>query len=471
MSALPKIVRLIQVLPDKEFKQFELLVASPYFNKKGKLVDLLRCRRSKAESLECLYEELFPDQPLNKQVFRNQWTKITNLYKQFLAHELVKEDQPVMELLAEEKIERMGLREQIPFAPPKIKLEDLGQYSRTAIDLLERSYSRAVDHDRYKSVELSKQQLKQQFLAIQAAYAIKMVDFLCTYYNFKRFYSSNVEDVLIERAFKQFQLETDYLNIPLVRQFWNTLQMYLNGKKPSFLEEKETLLEIAESLHKDHLSDLSSLLVAQCQYFIMHKKEDYFQHMAEIYEIRFKNPLLVHSVEIMNYIKALLRTEPKENLHDLLEGYRSKLTSDDFFYQKGIISIYYEDFESALFFLNQSKPGVESRIINNKQMIAFSLYCLGEMEVALYQTQAFLQYISRASFKGKKSKLGMQNFAKALKQLIDLSMKKESLDKESYQAAFQKLKQRLIDTPYVINKNILLNTMDGRPPYKQRTDV
>ena len=465
MSAISKILRIVDGMSKDEIKDFRTFLNSPFLNKKKNLEKLLDFRPYSNKSQEEIYQAIFPNKRYNKQVLKNLLSTLMKAYKKYLAIKLMDDDVTLLEVLAREKANRMGVENMINFKKRGVEESNISSWSELSLQyfLLRNKYKEIyINRGSKVNLGLIFQEVEKKLLVVEMDYMVKKVNVFSDYIFFRRKFPFDSGMKNLENAIENFKLHEELEHTLLYKLYNAAFSLVRAPCLERYIELKQLFIKNMESLHSDHmeffLTELGNYCVAQINRGDIFFREDLFEiYLAFLGSYRSKK---IPSGWIMNFVILSCRIGKATISADYLHHHKERIDADIYTYCTAIINFYQKNYELSLVNLRGLNIKMENYRLNVRYLIAKNLYALKEYEATFDYLESLRIFLMRSKDLNVHRKRSNLNFVKYFQSTLALKRKEGHISKESYLAKASSIKSKLVKTTNIIDKDYLVGIIN-----------
>lgn len=469
-----KLIHLLKTLDTRERNRFQQYVHSPFFNKHAQirlLADYL-LEQAPAYSAEYLAKQtvgtaIFGQPNFNEDQLNNLISDLLHLLYGFLAYKQYEQDP---------QLEKQLLIQELFAKDNYLHVERVTRrYQQLQQKAKEQSYAFYLKgyhlHEALDQLELSKNQrrfnqhLQQQSDQLDVYYFINKLRLACDMSSRNTVIQATYHCHFLDQILAFCQQQPDLLKTPVLRIYFQTLQMLENRENPKFYYQlKEALKEHSVFFPNEELRTLYNYVLNYCIQKINSGNNDFYQETLELYqtmldaEIIFVNGYLTQW-SYKNIITTGIRLHAYEWTEQFIYTYKTRLLPEEqanaFCYN--LAALYYAkaEYSKALLQLQDVEFTDPSYHLGAKIIQLKSYYELNEEEPFFALIEAFKKYLNRNRQISDYRKRANLHFLKLAKLIFKLKSNEAYLTKKQRQAKKLQIIQKLKSWEPIANKRWL----------------
>lgn len=453
-----KLLKILATFTNREIKNCEIFLESPFFNKREDVVKLYRyitkylpdCEHPKLET-EQVFQYMYPKQKFNEPKLRHLMSGLTKLLEQFL----IQLNLQGSELEQERKLLKAYEKRSL--------LKYFDNNLKKHLKYLETQPLRNIDY--YRHQYLIKNQIAEVYNKdskniIQTAedldifYMTYKLRTTCLLVNFQRVYKIEFEELfLMPEIFTHIETNPELQEIPSIFVYYLIYKMLSAPDKDQDQYFEELLEQI--SSYKAQFTDIEidsmySYAHNHCIKRINQSKQNYRLKLFELYQIRLQNLLTIGQGnlpewEYINIVRLCIDLKEIQFARKFIKNYENKIAQEHKNNAPNLAKAMYEfsqqNFEAAIPHLQKIKTNHSHyHLYTNTFMIKvyYELLVDAPLEATI---NAFLMYLSRSckpklhTFTIKRYK----RFARYTKKLNSIKILIAKREKKKAELSLQKI--------------------------------
>lgn len=425
-----KLIELLRQLSKREFKRLELFFASPYFNRRAELVQLLNYLKKyapefdhKALTKQKSFAAIHPDEKYSEKKMGYYLSFSVQLVEEFMAAEIYDQRSVYKQTLLLHQYNDWGMESAfykvLKNAKRDLNKKDLRDadfyFDQFILENAENSFFDKQNRHLYdESVQRAANHLDTYYLSVKLRFCCEMVN----------------RQKLVERPYDlRFMDEIlEYLDnkkeeqVPPVEIYYTILKGLLHEEDESHFQKLKRLYNKYYQLFNDHeAKEMYLYIINYCVRKINGGKSAYYKELFDIYKFVLKNNILLENKVITpwsyaNIVTVGVRNNQFKWTYDFIQEYKSKLDkkvrSNAYAYNLAYWHFNKGDFSKAQEMLTKVK--FEGLIYNltSRVLLMRIYYELDEHEPLFSLAESFRKYVKRNSILAAKRREPYLNFIK-----------------------------------------------------------
>ncbi len=450
------LIEILRTLSQKEMKEFNDFICSPFFNKNANIIKLFNHLRkyhpafsSKSIQKEYVYEKLFDREEYNDGFMRLIMYQLGKLAEDYLAYvhankEPLKSAISLLSELNERKLEKIFLKyfdeieKEIEDTEYKNKEFYFNKYLLYHEMEIYKDWSKFKHKDNLNYSENSEQYVEEYLSSYYIASALNHYRFVIAHKAYVRFeYSFELLEHIIDFLRNK---KNSYVNEPVIKLHLYEVLMLTEGKDEHYTELKKMLYD-PKLFGKSLRYSIHNLLQVHCVKKMYDGDESYVKERFELFKYAVENKIYTASEHI--YFDDLLFANIAFNaasvgeiewVENFINKYKEELSpnNEEVTVNISLARLYFikKEYEKALECLNRIKTikhlAFKFPVRDLTLIIYFELNMYNE---AYYQLDSYRHFLSSNKKNLSESRFErLFNFIKIYKQLLRLKEKPESTD-------------------------------------------
>ena len=437
-----KLVSSLRTLSNKELKWFEAYIASPFFNKNAKviqLLDILQKYHPQYEEHKVAMEAIFPklfqgEKKVDEQKLRYVMTDLTKLLEDYLAYLEYNKNEIYRNHLLLSAYDQRGLDkyfqatlEETQSIQKKQPYRDVNYYFNEHL----------IGYDTYvHAFSLNERGTNTH---LQGA-----VDNLDLYYLSNRMrYSCTLlerEDLLQEKYNNLFLDEiltflgkTNLENIPSVSIYHAITMTFLEPDNISHYRKLISLLDdYSSAFPKDEVKNMYTHSLSYCNRRVIAGDISFQEEMLNLYKTMVKKEIILNEEgyfphnSFKNIVTLALRLGQVDYIENFINEYKDLVTPEfresSFVYNMANLHYFRKEFGKALRLLQNVEMKDIFYLLDGKVLLLKTYYELNEDEPYFSLVDAFTNYLKRNKLISDNQRMAYLNFIRYAKKLMQLRL-------------------------------------------------
>ncbi len=461
-------------------RRFRELAASPYFNKHRDVLALVKLLEkhypdfSPARcSREQLSRELFAERPKPQQHLAVIFTYTLRLFYEFIALEEGRKQPEERQLLQLKFLRRRGLFKTYEKQQARLqkKLQEKtvrdSRYHQLAF-ALETEKNRY--HNLLNTYESAAQIVKKQQQLDMFFLSEKLRD-ACELHIRNKITQHNYELPLGNTALAIVQKkEAPYQQIPSIAIYHRILNVLRKPDEKDFEQLLKELQKAENAFEREELQNIYNYLQNHCIEQINSGKTEYLRKAFELYKTLLEKNLLLDERGFLpewhykNITTIGLRLQEEGWIDEFLTSYREMLPPESrdaaFAFNRAAWHYACGNYEQVLRLLAQLEYHDFRYYLGAKSLLLRTYYELEEYEALSALAEAFRQYLKRHKILADERVKAFRRLLRFTRRALLIKINKKYTSPEKNRAELQKLKQQILQTEPVINREWLLQKLE-----------
>jgi len=465
-----KLIFTLQTLSVKELQQFELYVASPFFNQNKRLIALLKILKKYAPTFshrnltkEKVYKKLFPKQSYHDQKMRDEMSHLFGLLKDFLAQ---LEFRDVEQELGNLWLLRQ-LRKRKAFHVFQLELNSFDRkLSKSPTQDAKYYYTQYlvsnISNQVYgqKQIRDLNQSIQQKLDYFDIYYLYIKLRESCEMLNRKQILNVQYELRMIPELLSFLEQEDNpYMKVAGIRIYYQILYMLMEGDKE---EHYHRLVDLLDVHHGDFPTIEARAMYKHAQNYCIRRINRggirYMREILRLYKKLLQNRVIFMSNEVQsqeelehtdykNIVTVGVRLKEYEWVEGFIRAYKPYVAKQhkENVYNYSLALLYFETkrTKQAVHLLQTIEFSDVYYQLGAKHLLVSIFYQTQEWESLLYLIEAFKIYLRRNKKLSVAQRTGHTNFLKFLKRLVLLRSQQGYMDRNKFLGRVQKLSDSL----------------------------
>jgi hypothetical protein len=438
MSEKKKLIALLRACDKKELAALRRFVASPYFNQRASLVDLLDYLLPlwpdfPAASLQpvIVFEKIYPNQAFNDKAFRYLSSGLGQLVEQFWAIERwqTSGQQPQLALLAAASERGVEKTYQKITRKLDLSLQQTESNTRLSDALLERIHwlDTADKHFVRSRTRRYDGHLQQVGDGLDRYYFFEKLKNACTMLDRQTIVAGQYHTHLSEHWMNHLQQQA-YFGDPTIRLYFQVFKTLTQEDTETLFEDlRDLLMHSVRTIPMGEISDIFQLCINYCARKIRKGRDRFVEEALNLYQWGLDQMVLLSEGQLSpwaytNIIKLAMRLRRYEwgeyFLHQFAPQLPPEFRDNALHYNLAELLYYTRRFDDAMLHLNQVAFNDLNYYLGARVMLAKIYYDKQEQEPLLSLLAAFTIFLKRNKEISSEIKQTYLNFCDILLQLV-----------------------------------------------------
>lgn len=464
-----KLLSLFRQFNSKEWRDFTLFCASPYFNKNENVQALLEHLRKlslkefpeKEIERKVIYLAIIPGKPYSDKALNHIMSQLFQLAERFLSIEAFEADGilPDYYLLSSYVHRKLEKPYQLASQRAGKKLAD--SPFRDDHYYFQEYLLEDIGDKQFQTRELREydDHLEKASAAFDKFYYAQKLKYIVAKLGWEKIISRPFEKPMIEEV-KKIVVKYDMLSVPQIKIYYQLLLMLSSqNAEQHYLEMKKNLESYLGLFPERELKNLYSFISNFCTEKIRQGDKKYTQELMDVYlkgleEGFFLEDGLVSPWLFKNMVKLGIGLENYTQAEKFIMEYSDKLPEgkrkDAYYFNMADVFYAQQKYDEAIFYLNQVEFSDVHYSLGAKELLLRIYYTLGETEAFLSLVFSFRIYLKRNKLITTEVKSAYENFIRYIHLLH------KSGDKKT-----KEFEQKIKSTKSLIGRNWLLQQVSS----------
>jgi hypothetical protein len=470
-----KLISHLKGLTRVELTRLRDFVHSPYYNKHGKVIELMDViyevhphLDSPKLAKEHVFNRLYPNQPFSYTQLAHLMSYLQTLTEQFMATEQLNDDAFLMNHLA--------LRRMKPVVPAKIYERKLLKTNK----MLSQNTGRTSQHFYYQSMAegemdafyiTRKRKTEANYLqrksdSMDQFFIASKLEYWCDMLNRSNVLNIQYEYPLMEEILKLIESDrAKYLAEPFINIYYHILQTLRQPEKEEHYSHLiDYLSEYSARFDKEDAKAMYDYAQNYCIKRINKGDSDYLEELLKLYQLMLEHGLIYEngyfpSSDFKNIVTISCRLKKYNWAEDFIHRYESELESSirTHVSQYNLATCYFEqgDYDSALALLQKVEFTDTYFALGARSMLMKIYFELDEEEPLFSHIDSFQTYLRRNKIISAYQRKVHQNFIRFTKKAFQLKEALAWKRKKEMEKQANSLFKHISQTEDITNKNWL----------------
>lgn len=328
----------ILTLNEVEIDQFRLWLASPLFNNRSELVELLdwiiNAQITETDQTtftkQVAFKSLFPNNDYNDQQFRHLMSYLLQQLRQFLIWQTLQQNQVEQELLLLENLRQRGLGKAFDKQTKKVfKLLKKQPFRNQFYYFYEyqiqvKQYTFFNSNSREAKVPLK--EIATNFTTFSIANLLK---WHCSILTHKSVTKEEYDTTFLEQVLA-YLANGFYKNVPTIQIYYQTYQALTKGDEANYNSLKSLILVHFKSFPLSEIRDIILLAINFCIKKLNSGESEFLKEIFEWYKLGLQENIFIFNNELSrftynNITLAGLKLEEYDWTKNFIETYKNKI--------------------------------------------------------------------------------------------------------------------------------------------------
>ncbi len=407
-----KLISVIKTLSQKEFKLLGDFLASPYFNKNEKVIELYTYIKKYQGGdyehpklrKEVVFRSMYKGECFSDQKIRNLMRKLAALVETFLVHQGLEQSERVKEqLLLDEYMKRFLDKQYVQFlnqAQKKIASFPLNDQDYYYHQYVLAQYQYSFNLTRQK--EGIEEDLLEVMRNLDYYYVASKLRYCVAILNRKRLFSVDTEVTMLDEIL-QYLKKDDLQKVPAIAFYYRLLLLIKDRDVAHYYELKTLLQEEPIKLPQAELRYIHIGVFNYCNEQLKSGKSEFLREIFDLFQVALKHELFIFegyitpTVFYRNATMAALRLGEINWARTFIQEYKPKLRPDvrDSYYNYCLAALHFYNkaYRQTVVHLLAFEFQYPYQYMEHKILLAKTYYELEEedaLEALLHATRIYL---------------------------------------------------------------------------------
>lgn len=441
------LIKLLKVITDEEWKEFEKFVGSPFFNDGRNYLPLLKILKkhhpkfdSEEFTKERIYQKLFPDKDYKESVLNSMFSRLFNIGEEFLIHIAIKNEKGFLkERLIIKELRSRGVMLKLGksiennlkhFSEKQFNENDFRNLHDIYVELNKLNQVNNRSEIFYNSINELTKYTTYTFL-------FELSLNLSSLYSLKNYWTADFDKSHLAKIYKHIDFE-EILKVLEEEDYKNFVPMkltylsYMATKHPEtndyFYEMKSLFQKESEKFGQGFRETVLTNLSAICSSKMLHGNSEFKLEAFEIRKMLIEENILLSIDEYLKagdfrsiFIDAMNvgqiewgKSFLEKSLNKIHPDFRQDVSN----YCNSWIAYENKDYDKAVEYANKVNINQITFKLDLKNIISRAYYDTNSTEALLSLLSSYYQLIQNSDSQNKAYLLRHKNFVKYLRKLI-----------------------------------------------------
>ncbi len=431
-----KIILLLKTFTDKEFREFNKFLASPYYNQKQEIIRLYQeIRKTAPEFLEKkiqrkqIMKKVFPQESFSEKKYKYVSNLLLKLAEKYISLKETESRELIQEYHLLNAYTKRDVEKNYNFILSKTKKEHSLFIKRDA-DYYYQDYLLKNVEEKYfnqKKIRKNNKYTQQLLDSFDIYYLANKLKYTCHLINDQQIISSTSDFKLMTEII-QFIDKENYSDYPAIHLYFVLYRLLTEDDKKYFDQIKILLSNYNNLFDKEELRGINYIVINFCikKLRLNERTDFYLRELYQMYQNGIASNLLFEGNYLSpwtykNVIKLGLRLELFQETEQFIIQYKDKLKqefqSNAFHYNMGELHYYKKDFSKALDYLLYVDFSDIYYILGTKSLMLKIYYETDEDEALFSLMASFQTYLRRNTLLSEEIRITYSNFIKCLQKI------------------------------------------------------
>lgn len=322
-------------LKKSEIDQFRLWLASPFFNNRSELIQLLdwinkfkEKSTNKSFTKEQAFEYLFPNMMYNDQQLRHLMSYLLQQLRQFLIWQSLQQNEVEQQLLLLNNLQQRGLTKAFEKQRKKT-IKTLKK--RTLPNEQSHFYEYQIQVKHYQFLRTQSRETQSHLKAIASTFTTysiaNLLKWHCSILTNKSIAKTEYDISFLEQILAYLE-KGFYQDVPAIQIYYQTYQALTTGNETNYNQLKILILENYQSFSINEVRDIILLAINYCIRRLNNGETAYLNEVFEWYKIGLRENIFIINGELSrftynNIILAGLKLKKYEWVKEIMEQYKN----------------------------------------------------------------------------------------------------------------------------------------------------
>lgn len=460
----------IAILDKQEKEQFKDFVASPYFNKRIHLIQILEQilflqndKKQNTQSKQQFWKVIFPKKAWNEQVLKDRLSDLMRLLEQFLTMQAFKNQEQAHFTL--NAMNQRSMNQSFQRYWKRVQKKTQQQHTlKSSREHYNQFLMYAISDNNYmqRGPRTHTEAMQKKLDHLELFYMLEKLECCCGMLNRMNVLKSNFDIHFLDKTLDLLQSNWDfYMQNQVIAIYFQILQTLQNPQEENaFQVLKSLLFEYVQNLGQSHGKSVFAYARNYCTRQLNAGKTAYLQEIFDLYKLSLTHNFLLENGLISqfvykNIVTAACRLKQFDWAREFIIEYKKHLEKS--------IQVNAFNYNLASFHYSQGNYGEAITLLQTieytdihyntdaRVMLLKIYFDQGEMRTFLSQCDSFNIFLLRSKHLSNHMNKSYKNLMRITKKMMVLKEEKEFLTKTAFDLKKEKINIKIDQTRPIAN--------------------